>query len=316
MQDNKPNNQSLDDDILQCKADLREVFKTMGLTGSDNVVVPLGSDASPGTIESLEADDIFLEAELLEKSDLNNSITDDFLLPDADEQAVSPKPEPTEAQPPSLACPAVPIEPKADTITTEKDTQIDQLRQQLESMKTQRSQLEAKGQELLQKLQRTSRESDSLKFQLAQEKNTREKLQKDAADIQKELQVKSQELGQQTERLGFLEKQLQNAVVLERAKSHFQQEAQALSAQNQQLAAEIVKLKSQRDSLHKTDQHVQTLREELQAADKALSEKEEALRQMQETLTALKEELSLHQQREADLLGKLEQNERSLADLK
>lgn len=315
MQDNKANNQSLDDDILQCKADLREMFKTLIRPGSDK---PASAEppmqAPEAELQAAEADDLFLEAELLEDADAADSISDALLLADIEEAAGSGEPQEPDVDEETPQLPIV-VSHKSEETSEAADHTIAPLLLQLESMKSQRTQLDTHNQQLREKLQQTSRETDSLKFQLAQEQHAREKLQKDLDSASLQLQEKSEELHQQTERVAFLDEQLQNAVSVERANVRLQQEAHALSVQNQQLLTEASQLKSRLETSHQAEELVQTLRSELQESEQVLADKQADLQRMQETLDALQQELSLQQQKEAALSEKLAEKEHAFSNL-
>jgi chromosome segregation ATPase len=308
LQDNKPNNQSLDDDILQCKADLREMFRTLIRPDSDK---PKSAEAD---IKAVEADDLFLEAELSGDADTADSISDALLLEDIEEIHTSPDPQEPEVDEKTHQLPAV-ISLKSEDTPKAADYSIAPYLQQLESMKSQRAQLDTHNRQLREKLQQTSRETDSLKFQLAQEQHAREKLQKDLDATALQLQEKSEEFHQQTARIAFLDEQMQNAVSIERANLRLRQEAQALSVQNQQLLAEAEQLKSRPDASHQSQELVQTLRGELQEAEQVLTNKQADLQRMQETLAALQQELSLRQQKEAELSQQLTEKEHAFSNL-
>ncbi len=308
MQDKKPNNQSLDDDILQCKADLRQMIKTLGRPDV-NKTSSAGrqmEDLSNADRKSAEMEDIFLEAELLSDS------LADVVVPDADEIPPSPKAKQPEQAPESSA---VPADVKPKLTVHETDHSIDPLRQQLDSMKSQRTQLESQIRALLEKVQQANRETDSLKFQLVQEKSTRETLDKNLEAVKLELEEKTEGYHQQAERLEFLEKQMQNAIVLERAKSRLQQEVQSLTARNQQLTEDAAKLKNRLATSDQTDEHIQVLRKELADAEESLAATQQNHTQTQETLHALRQELSVQQQKEAELSAKLGEKEQALLDL-
>lgn len=262
MQDSETKNQSLDEDILQCKADLLEALKAMGRPAPARSIsaqttekeMPVSAPESANEDSSFDTDDI--EATL-----------DAMLLPDAADDAAgqSHNPQKENITEPS---PEPSIQP-----------------------------------------QTTYREDNRQPI-------ARNNLPQDYEHLKKELQQKNHTLMQQKQRLEFLETQLQHAVVLERTKSRFQQEALSLDAKNRELTEEIAVLKKRKENTPAADAQVQQLQNELDNAKASLSQQQTLLRLSQETTKTLKEELALLKQTTQDSSENNIQKEQQLAQLR
>jgi len=248
MQDNKQGNQPLDDDILQCKADIHEAINATGGSAADNLAGEQSSekDRSVPAVEPIDKEDVFLEMEL----------DDADLGPDSDQNHKPPEPIPVQISPFN---------------TIQKNNHTPQ-----------------------------SNESDILKSQLEQEKTVRHTLRKSIQVLEKELQEKTHLLTQQKQRFEFLEKQLKNAIVLERAKFQLQQNVENLNSKNQKLveekqqlaqdkhrlSAEIAELKSQLKNLDITG-HVQQLQKDLKNTQSALTHEKARSHEHESTIQTL-----------------------------
>lgn len=250
MQDDKQNNQPLEDDILQSKADIREAMNMFGHSPSAEPVDDMPADISPKS----EADDTFLEAELVGmETDIDDALPADV--------------------------------PKAESRTPQKQNQPIPIRS-------------------VPQPQPEQEKSDD-----------RQTLQKNLETLKSQLRQKDKTLAQQADRLEFLEKQLQHAIVLERAKSRFQQEVQTLNEKNHQLTAQLAQLKTRPEGGQPTNTSLEPLQAKLETAESALSEQQTLLRLSQETTETLREELASYKQNADSAQSQLDRKDRSLAQL-
>jgi chromosome segregation ATPase len=261
MQDSEKKNQSLDEDILQCKADLLEALKAMGRPAPERPIpaqttekeLPVSAPESTKE-DSSDTDDI--EAAL-----------DAMLLPDAADEAAG------------------------------------------QSHNPQKENITEPSEEPSVQPQTTYREDN-------QQPIARNNLPQDYEHLKKELQQKNHILMQQKQRLEFLETQLQHAVILERTKSRFQQEALSLDVKNRELTEEIAALKKRKENTPENDAQVQQLQNELDSAKTSLTQQQTLLRLSQETTKTLKEELASLKQTTRNASANDIQKERQLAHIK
>ena len=278
MPDEKQENQPLDEDILQCKADIRDAI---GANPGQSV-----TDHSAN--EHVSANDTKSEDEIFPESELTDSdlILDDILSPDSD-----PKEKPAVSAPvhiPSFDSmykgsrskvsatntdPTQDVVKKTDTSAVGETSNKSNTEQSITTLKNADVESQHKRQEQLQKLE-------------------------------KEIQEKTDTLSLQSQRLEFLEKQLQNAAVLERMKFQLQQSIKDLNNKNQQLEKksqkadeenlyltnEIEKLKKQLQNINPVGDEIQQLQKELDGKAAQLEDTRKNSIQLQASLEQVRQE--------------------------
>ena len=281
MLDDKSENQPLDKDILECKADLRRVLGAIDKTSSNlpTIEEAINNQTPAKTAGPVkEEDEIFLESELAG----SDSPSGDIPLSN-----LAPKDKPSKSTPIRILSFDA-LQKNTISETTSPHVNVN------ESANN-----------------KTTNQRHANPSTAALKETELRPVQEDhLQEIEKKLQKKNTLLEQQEQRLSFVEKNLQNAIVLEREKFELRHDVEDLSSKNKQLSeekqqldqnnqhliSEIAELRSQLNNFNATNSQIEKLQKELENVQSAFSHEKARTQELAGTIKTLESNLAKSQQ--------------------